>query len=51
MSSLGRQLLLLNRVKTDEEILGKIQSVDIAAANRAATLFNPENVATAIITP
>ena len=51
MSSLGRQLLLLNRVKTDEEILSKIQSVDIAAANRAAKLFCPENVATAIITP
>ncbi|MBR6523664.1 MAG: insulinase family protein [Clostridia bacterium] len=51
MSSLGRQLLLLNRVKTDEEILGKIQSVDIVAANRAAKLFNPENVSTAIITP
>lgn len=51
MSSAGRQLLLLNRVKTDEEILSKIQSVDIAAANRAAQLFNPENVSTAIITP
>lgn len=51
MSSLGRQLLLLNRVKTDEEILSKIQSVDIAAANRAAKLFNSENVSTAIITP
>lgn len=51
MSSAGRQLLLLDRVKTDEDILSKIQSVDIAAANRAATLFNPDNVSTAIITP
>ena len=50
MSSAGRQLLLLNRVKTDEEILGKIQSVDLAAANRAARLFNPDNVSTAVIT-
>lgn len=50
MSSAGRQLLLLDRVKTDEEILGNIRSVDIAAANRAAKLFSPDNVSTAIIT-
>ena len=51
MSSYGRQLLILDRVKTDEEILNKIQSVDLDAANRAATLFNPDKISIAIITP
>lgn len=51
MSSYGRQLLILDRVKTDEEILNKIQSVNLDAANRAASLFNPDKISTAIITP
>ncbi|MBR5587199.1 MAG: insulinase family protein [Clostridia bacterium] len=51
MSSAGRQLLLLDRVKTDEEILTNIKSVDISSANNAAKLFNPEYASTAIITP
>ena len=51
MSSYGRQLLILDRIKTDEEILNKIQSVNLDAANRAATLFNPDKISTAIITP
>ncbi|MFA7636461.1 MAG: pitrilysin family protein [Monoglobales bacterium] len=50
MSSAGMQLLLLNHVKTDDEILGRIHSVDLAAANRAARLFNPDHISTAIIT-
>ena len=51
MSSAGRQLLLLDRVKTDEEILNSIRKVDIYAVNRTAKLFCPQNASTAIITP
>lgn len=51
MSSYGRQLLILDRIKTDEEILNKIQSVDLDAANCAAAMLNPEKVSTALITP
>ena len=51
MSSAGRQLLLLGRVKTDEEILESIRNVDTDAVNRTAKLFSPENASTAIITP
>ena len=51
MSSAGRQLLLLDCVKTDDEILNKIKSVDIYAANRAAKLFNPDKISSAVITP
>lgn len=50
MSSAGMQLLLLNRAKTDDEILDRINSVDLSAANRAAKLFNPDKISTAIIT-
>lgn len=51
MSSAGRQLLLLGKVKTDEEILEKIRQVDLDMANEAAKLFSPENYSCVIITP
>ena len=50
MSSMGRQLLLLGSVKTDEEILDKIKSVDIDAAAKAASLFNPDKNSSVILT-
>jgi len=51
MSSAGRQLLLLGKVETDEEILEKIRLVDINSANVAAKLFSPDNYSCVIITP
>lgn len=51
MSAMGRGLLLKGRVKTDEEILSKIRSVDLDAANRAAKLFNPDKFSCSKVTP
>ncbi len=51
MSSCGRQLLLLDKVKADEEILEKIRQVDLDKANEAAKLFSTDNHSCVIITP